>query len=349
MRVAVYYNNHDVRLEERQVPTLGPGDLLVKTEACGLCSGETAEHYQLRRGPRVQGHEPTGVVVATGPGQTKFKPGDRIFAHHHVPCMSCHQCNRGHFTLCEHWDDTHLDPGGFAEFFRVPSENARLDTYLLPDSVSFEEGTIIEPMACTLKGVRMTPIVPGDTVVVVGCGFMGLCFVQLARLTPASMIVAVDHNEWRLQKARALGADVTINPGKVNPVEALHDLNGGRGADAVFMAASRVKALELGFELCGRGATLHVNAPPPPSEEWKVPTQTLFFDEIKINSAYSASHLDTRAVLDLLSSKRVDAKSLLTHRFGLDRVGEAIELVLQAGESLKPVIVPSLTKPAVTG
>jgi L-iditol 2-dehydrogenase len=343
MKAAVYYNNEDVRLTETPIPALEAGDLLVRMEACGLCTGETAEEYQLPRGPRVQGHEPTGVVVDCGPGPNPFKVGDRIFVHHHVPCMSCHFCNRGHYTMCDHWPDTGLDPGGFAEYFRVPAENVRLDTLRLPDPVSFEAGTIIEPMGCTLRGLRQTPIHPGDTVAIVGSGFMGLCFVQLARLWPVGEIIALDLNDWRLQKARELGADETINPSSADGVEAVLERTHGRGADAVFVSAGSLRALELGMALCAKGATLHLNAPPPKGTPWKVNGYELFFHEIKMNSAYSATHLDTRAVLDLLAAGRVRAEPLITHRFGLDRIDEAIHLILDQGESIKSVVIPGLT------
>lgn len=343
MKVAVYYRNEDVRLEERPIPALGPGELLVKTEACGLCGGETMEWYLASRAPKVLGHEPAGVVVALGPGMTRFKEGDRVFAHHHVPCMSCHYCHRGLFTLCPHYRQTHLDPGGFAEFFRVPEENARLDTLILPDHVLFEEATIIEPMACTLKGVKQTEIRPGDTVAIVGLGFMGMCYLQLVRLAPAGKIVAVDLSEWRLAKARTLGATHSINPGKEAAVEGLRGLNEGRLADAVFITAPNLKAWELGLALCEGGARLHFGAPPAPGTVWNVDPNDLYFREIKTNSAYSATHVDTQAVLDLLAAKRVDALAMITHRFGLDRVAEAIRLHLAAGESLKSIILPALT------
>lgn len=344
MKVAMYYRNDDVRLQEHRIPELGPGDLLVKTEACGLCGGETLEWYLASRAPKVLGHEPTGVVMATGPGVTRFKEGDRVFAHHHVPCMSCHYCHRGLYTLCEHFHETHLDPGGFAEYFRAPAENAQFDTLILPENVSFEEGTIIEPMACTLRGVRQTRVRPGDTVAIVGLGFMGMCYLQLVALSPAGKVFALDFSDWRLEKALSLGATHTINPKHEDPVEKLRDLNEGRGADAVFVVAPTVKAWGSGLALCAKGARLHFGAPPPPEAVWKVNPQELYFREIQINAAYSANHVDTRAVLDLLAAKRVDADALITHRFGLDGVEEAIRLLLAADESLKSLIIPALTK-----
>jgi L-iditol 2-dehydrogenase len=342
MRAAVYYRNNDVRLEERPVPALQAGDLLVQMEACGLCAGETAEVYQLPRGPRVIGHEPTGTVVAVGEGVTRFRIGDRIFAHHHVPCMACHQCLRGRYTLCEHFHQTHLDPGGFAEYFRVPAEIVRLDTHRLPESLSFEEGTVIEPMACCYKGLRITPTNAGDTLAVVGAGFMGLCFVQLACLTPAAQIVSIDRNEWRLAHARAMGATKTLNPSQVDAVAEMRELTEGRGADAVFLTSPSRASLDLAVSLVAPGGTLHINAPPEDPGP-HLSGYDLFFRELHVNSAYSASHLDTRAVLDLLAAGRVRAAPLITHRFGLDGVGKGIELILSRGQSLKVVIRPSLT------
>jgi len=343
MKVAVYYRNDDVRVEERPIPDVGPGDILIRTEVCGLCGGETMEWYLAKRAPKVLGHEPAGVVVAAGTGVTRFKEGDRVFAHHHVPCMSCHYCHRGLFTLCEEFQRTHLDPGGFAEYFRVPADNVRFDTLRLPDSVSFEEATIIEPMACTLRGVRQTEIQPGDTVAIIGLGFMGLCYLQLLRLTLAGKIFALDLSPWRLEKAKTLGATHVIQPKGENAIESLRSQNEGRLADAVFVTAPNLAAWELGLSLCAGGAKLHLGAPPPPGTAWKVDPTDLYFREIKTNSAYSANHVDTQAVLDLLAAARVDARAMITHRFGLDRVSDAIRLHLAAGESIKSLIVPALT------
>jgi L-iditol 2-dehydrogenase len=342
MKVAVYYSNADVRVEERPVPEIGPGELLVKTEACGLCGGETLEWYLARRAPKILGHEPTGVVVRTGSGVRKFKPGDRVFAHHHVACMSCHSCKRGHFTLCERFGKSKLDPGGFAEYFRVPAENASLDTLLLPESVSFEAGTVIEPMACALKGIKVTGIQPGDTVAIVGSGFIGLCYLQLARLFSPGLILSLDFNDWRLEKASTLGAAYTINPLREAAAEKLRDLNSGRLADVVILTAPTIKAWEAAYQLVGKGGTLHNTAPPAPGETIQISPNELFFKEITLNASYSATHLETRAVLDLLAANRLNTGDLITHRFGLEGISQAIQLLLQAGESLKSLIFPGI-------
>lgn len=344
MKVAVYHKSDDIRVEEQPIPIIGPGEILVKTKACGLCGGETMDWYIEPRAPKVLGHEPTGVVVQTGPGVTNVKEGDRVFVHHHVACMSCHYCHRGAFTLCDHYRQTGIDPGGFVEYFRVPAEIVQLDTLVLPDNVSFEEGTIIEPMACAMKGIRQTDIHPGDTLAIVGVGFMGLCYLQLALLQQVGKTIALDLNDWRLGQAKSLGATNTINTKSGNVVEDLKRFNEGRGADVVIVTAPSVEAWDLGLALCEKGGTLHLGAPAPPDEVWSVKPTDLWFHEIKINSTYSATHMDTEAVLNLLASGRVDANSMITHRFGLDDVAEGIRLLRAAGESLKILIIPDLQK-----
>ena len=343
MRAAVYYTNRDVRVEERPVPQIGPGEVLVRTEACGLCGGETMEWYLAPRAPRILGHEPAGVIVEVGEGVTSFAMGDRVFVHHHVPCSQCRDCQRGAPTLCPSYSKTHIDPGGFADYFRVPAANVP-EMLPLPDHVSFEEACVIEPMSDCLYGLQALRVVSGDTIAIQGGGFMGLCFVQLARLYPFARIVALDLNDWRLGRALEMGATHVINPLREDAPEALRALNGGRLADAVVSTAPSGKAWQAALDLCGTGATLHVNAPPHPDERVEVDPNRLYFSGITINSAYSSTKAETNAVLQLIAAGRVDTKSLITHRFGLDGAADGIDLIVKAGESIKSVIVPSLTR-----
>ncbi len=341
MKVAVYYNNSTIQVEERPIPSIGDGELLIQTVACGLCGGETMEWYLAPRAPKVLGHEPVGVVVQVGNGVKKFKEGDRVFVHHHVACMSCHFCNRGYFSMCEHFAQTNISPGGFAEYFKVPAENAALDSYLLPDEVSFEEGTMIEPLACALRGLMSLQIHPGDTLAIVGVGFMGMGFVKLASLFPFSRIIALDLNDWRLGQAQKFGATHAINPMRDDPIESVRSITGGFLADAVVVTPPTIKAWEMAIKLCEKGAKFHYNAPPAPGEIAQLELNQLYFREIKMNSTYSASHVETRAVLDLMTTKRLDARPLVTHRFGLEGVGEAIQLLLKGDQSLKSLILPN--------
>jgi len=344
MKVAVYYHNRDVRLEDYPDPVIGPGELKVKIDSCGLCGGDTMEWYLVHKAPIILGHEPTGVVVEVGQGVTRFKPGDRVFVHHHVGCLSCHDCRRGYFTMCEHFTETHIYPGAFAEYVRVPAENVQHDAHRLPDEMSFEEGTLIEPMACAIKGIKRAGIQPGDTVAVVGAGFMGLGFVQLARVWGAGKIIAFDFNDWRLEKAKSLGADCGINSGRVDGVQALQEINAGRGADSVIVTPNGIEPIEFGLKAAGKGATVLFFAPPHPDETLTLhPTPDLFFREITLTTTYSCNHVDTAQALQFIASGRINAKAMITHRFGLDRVADGIALITQAGQSIKSVIKPALT------
>ncbi|MCE1252984.1 MAG: alcohol dehydrogenase catalytic domain-containing protein [Anaerolineae bacterium] len=343
MLCAVYYSNTDVRLEERPVPKIGYGEILVKTEACGLCGGETMEWYLAPRAPWVLGHEPSGVVAQVGEGVKKFKVGDRVFVHHHVSCMSCHFCNRGYYSMCEQYSKTKLDPGGFAEYFRVPAQNVQFDTQILPDNVTFEQGTLLEPMGCTLSGLKACNIRYGDTVAIVGLGFMGMSYLEQAVISPAAKIVGLDFSDWRLDKARELGATHTINPKKEDSIARLKEMNEGRLADVVIVTAPFVSAWDSGLKLCEKAATLHLGAPVDPNATWTIQANP-HFRETKIVSTYSSSQVESTEVLDLIAAGRLNVNPLITHRFGLDGVKEAIQLMLKANDSLKPMIIPSMTK-----
>ncbi len=343
MKVAVYYNNQDVRLEDRPVPQIGPGELLVKIEACGLCGGDTMEWYLVHKAPVILGHEPTGIVVEAGKGVEKFKAGDRVYIHHHVGCMACHYCLRGDFTMCEHFTQVNIEPNAFAEYVRVPAELVRLDTHLLPDNVSFEEGTLIEPLACVLKGIKVAGVQPGDTVAVIGAGLMGLGFIQFARMWGAAKIIAFDFSDWRLEKARKLGANHIINPKLEDGKARLFDLNEGRGADSVIVTPHELAPVKFGLSLAGKGATVHMFAPPPPDTELKLDLNDYFFRQLTLTTTYSTTHIETRQVLAFMANGRIATRELLTHRLGLDRVADGIRLLEQAGKSLKIAIIPALT------
>ena len=313
----------------------------MRTVACGLCSGEAMEWYHVRRAPKVMGHEPAGVVVQVGEGVTRFKEGDRVFVNHHVGQLQSPEALRGHFTRDPFYAATHLDPGAMCQFFRAPAANVERDTHLLPESVSFEEAAAIEPWACVVGGLKVAGIQAGDTVAVVGAGFMGQGFVHMAPLFGAATVVALDHSDWRLERARALGATHTINPRSEDAPARLRELNGGRLADAVVVTVPNVRALESAYALVGVGGTLHLNAPPPSSERWSLDPEHLYFNETTITAKYSADHHDTAQLLRWMAAGRVRPGLAITHRFPLEGAQEAMDLLLKADRSLKSVIYPN--------
>ncbi|MEW5957501.1 MAG: zinc-binding dehydrogenase [Chloroflexota bacterium] len=341
MQAAVYYNNSDIRLEERPIPQIGPGDILVKTVACGLCGGEAMEWYHAPRAPKVMGHEPAGIVVQAGQNVTRFKEGDRVFVNHHVGRIQSHLSLRGHFTRDPFYNKTKLHPGAMCEYFMAPAVNVETDTHLIPAHVSFAEATVLEPWGCVVGGLKVAGIQPGDAVAVVGSGFMGIGFVHMAPLFGAGKIIALDFSDWRLEKAVELGANVAINPQKEDAVEKMFDLTGGYGADTVIVTVPNTAAWELAYSLVGTGGTLHFAAPPPGNQSWTINPEKLYFSEVTFTSKYSADHHDTYQVLRWLESGRIQPRQAITHRFPLTGIHEAFDLLLKADRSLKSIIYPN--------
>ncbi|MFQ5712118.1 MAG: zinc-dependent dehydrogenase [Candidatus Geothermarchaeales archaeon] len=339
MKVAVYYSPTDVRYEEVPRPEVKPGEIVVDMRACGLCGSDLMEWYLKDRAPLVLGHEPSGIVSEVGDGVVDLQPGDRVFAHHHVACLSCHYCAHGDFTLCQQFSQTHLDPGGFAESFKVPAENVQRDVLKIPDDLSFEEATLIEPMACCIRAISKCDVQLGDAVAIIGAGPAGIIHAELAKILGAGIIIISDFIEYRLEAAKRFGVDVAINPSEEDVVERVREATNGRGADVVIVTAPSVEALSTGIDVCRRGGVLCLFAPTSPDKNLVVSPHKLFFFETSIIPSYSTSHFETRIALRLIRSKRVRARELITHRFKLDQVGDAIRLASKSGECLKIIVV----------
>lgn len=341
MKAAVYYNNSDIRIEEVPIPEIGPDDVLVKTIASGICGGELMEWYHAPRGPKVMGHEPAGIIVEKGANVKNFDIGDRIFVNHYVSCGTCRQCLRGRYTNCEHLKDSKLAPATTCQYFRVPGRNLNRDTIKIPNKISFAEATVCEPWGCVVGGLKVTEILPGDTVLVIGAGFMGIGFSHMAHLFGAGKVISSDFSDWRLNKALEMGSTHTINPAKENIEEKLRDINNGYLADVVIVTVPSVKVYAQGHSLVERGGFLHLGAPTMPEPKWEVDPQKQYFGEIKISSKYSADHFDTSQIMKWLESGRINAKAAITHRVELEDTFAAFRMMLDAGESLKPIVYPN--------
>lgn len=339
MRVATYYALDDIRIEEKPKPKIGSDEILVEMKACGVCGSDLMDWYLRSRAPLVLGHEPTGIIVEAGKNVKGFEVGNRVFAHHHVACLTCHYCARGDYTLCAKFTQTHLEPGGFAECFKVPAPNLQIDTLKLPKSLSYEEASLIEPVGCCIRAQKKCGIQKDDTVAIVGAGPSGIIHAMLAKLGGASKIIVSDTVEYRLKAAQRLGADVTVNPLKEKVAEKVKDVTEGRGADVVIVTAPNVKAIEESVSICRKGGTLCLFAPTKPEEQARLSPHRLFFNEIRIVPSYSTSHLETRTALQLISSGRIKAKELITHRFPLSQTAEAFKIAAHSKECLKVVVV----------
>jgi L-iditol 2-dehydrogenase len=341
MRVAMYYNNRDVRLEEMAVPGIGPGEMLVKIHASSICGSDTMEWYRLKHAPLVLGHEITGRVVETGEGVAGFKEGDRVVATHHVPCLTCHYCRSGHETVCDTLlGGTHFDPGGFCEYVRLPSVNVERGTWLLPEEVSYESGTFVEPLGCVLRGQRFADLRPGASVLVLGSGIAGLLHIKLALAKGAGLVIATDLSHERLAMARQFGAHHALSAAADIGGE-FRRLNNGRGADVVIVCATAEAVCQQAFQAIGRGGVILLFAPAPDGTVVPVAINELFWRrDVTITTSYAAGPEDCVEALELIRSKRVRVDDMITHRFGLAETGKGFQLVAEGGASLKVIIKP---------
>ncbi len=339
MRVAMYYNNRDVRLEEMPKPKIGAGEILVKAIASGVCGSDVMEWYRIQKAPRVLGHEMTGEIVEVGENVKPFQIGDRVFVTHHVPCNTCRYCLAGYHTVCETLHTTNFDPGGFAEFIRVPALNVDRGTYRLPDEMTYEEGTFIEPLACVVRAHRIARLQPGQTVLVSGSGIAGLLHIALARALGAGRIIATDISEYRLNAAKRFGAEIVIHAKDDVPAK-VRQANDNRLADQVMICTGAMSAMNQALQSVDRGGTVMFFAPTEPGVMLPVPVNDFWRNGITLLPSYGGAPLDLMQAIELIRAKRVPVAEMITHRLGLAETAVGFQLVAGAGESIKVIIEP---------
>jgi L-iditol 2-dehydrogenase len=345
MKVARLYSGTDIRVEEMERPEPGPGQALVRTRACGICTGDIMSWYLERRAPLVFGHEPAGDIVALGDGAADiigrdargFSVGERVFVHHHAPCGQCGHCRRGNFVHCATWRRTNLKPGGMAEFFVVPAENLATDTIRLPGSMSYAAGSLIEPAACCVKSLRRAALRAGDSVLVVGLGIMGMLHVLLAKKAGLT-VVGADLVDFRLAKALELGADAVIDVRKETLAEGMQRIAGGAKADAVICGPGSIEAMEASIEACAPGGRVVLFTTSKPADVLPVLPYRIYFDEISLVPSYSCGPDDTKAAFDAIVDGTIREADLVTHRFGIDHITDAFAAAARVTEALKTVI-----------
>jgi L-iditol 2-dehydrogenase len=338
-RAVVFHRPGDVRLERVPLPAPGPGDLVVRIRACGLCPGEAMDWYMARKAPLALGHEPVGEIIHAGSRVRGFAVGDRVFMHHHAPCLRCSRCRRGDFVHCATWRGTRLHPGGVSEFAVVPAEIVRGDTLALPPTLSDDAGTFVEPLATVVKSLRRGVLRPGDSVLVIGLGVMGLLHVMLARRRGAGTIIAADRVPVRLARAAEVGADAAVDVGDRPLPDAVRDLTDGDGANLVIVGPGTVEAIQSGFDSAAPGGTLILFTPADRDVAWPFPVHDAYFREVTITPSYSAGPDDTAEALHLLLDG-LPAEKLITHRLPLERAAEGYRLVREAKTALKVIVQP---------
>lgn len=341
MRVATYYNNNDIRIHDHPIPKIGSGELLIKTQAASICGSDVMEWYRVNKGPRILGHEVSGEIVEVGEGITKYKKGDRVCASHHVPCYECHYCKLGHHTLCDTLRKTNFDPGGFSELVRLPAINVRYGVYSLPNNVSFEEGALIEPLACTLRAQKKADIKKEQTMLVIGSGLSGLFHIMLARSYGVKKIITTDINEYRLKMAKEFGADNVFNASE-DLLRLIPEINERRLADVVIVCSGSKQATLQAIQLVERGGTVLLFALNSPDQIIPLSMNEIFWQKgVTMMSSYAASPEDHVEALKLIQTGKVQVKKMITHRLPFNKIQKGFDLVVKAQDSLKVIINPT--------
>jgi L-iditol 2-dehydrogenase len=339
MKAAIYYSPEDIRIEQVPVPEIGDDEILIQMKACGICGSDLMDWYLKTRAPLVLGHEPAGIVAKKGKKVEDFDIDERVFVHHHVACMTCHYCVNGDYTLCDTFHKTNIKPGGFAEYFKVPALNLKLDTLRIPKKLPFEEATFIEPVGCCIRALNKCRLKQGDSVAIIGAGSTGLIHTALSKIYGSTTTIVSDLFDHRLSCAKRFGADITINPKNDDLKKIVKTATNDIGVDIVVITAPSVEAYKAGMEICRKGGKLCIFAPTSPNKSMEVSPKNLFFSELQIIPSYSTSHLETRAALQLIDSGKLKVKELITQRFGLEETAQAFKMASNSEKSLKVIVL----------
>ena len=336
MKVAVYYRNDDIRIENSRKPRISGNEVLVKMKASGICGTDVMQWYRIQKAPRVLGHEMAGEIEAAGKSVKGFRRGDRVFVSHHVPCYKCAYCSQGNYTACESLHRGNYYPGGFSEFIRVPAENVRHGTFLLPARMSFDDATMIEPLGCVIAGQRRTGLKKGQTVLIIGSGVSGILHIQLAR-AKGLRVIATDVNEYRLLKAMEFGADCVFHAGAYS-VEDLKSMNNNRLADVVIVCAAAEKAVEDAVASIDRKGTILFFA--VPRTDIVLPSSRFWRDEMTVTFSYGASPHDIQEAIKMIQRRKINVSGMITHRIAFSDIKQGFRIASEAKESLKVIVVP---------
>jgi L-iditol 2-dehydrogenase len=311
--------------------------MLVKILSCGICGSDIVEWYRLPRAPLVQGHEIGAEVAEIGKKVTKYRPGDRVFVAPKVPCMKCGYCKSGHFPVCSNVKERL--PGGFSEYVLVPESLVENGTYLLPDHITYDQSTFIEPLACVVRAQRLAGVRRKQTVLVMGSGMSGLLHVKLAK-TRDCRVIATDINPKKLEFAEKMGAEVTLNAAENVPEQMLAGKIGA--ADAVILCTSAIPAVEQAWQCVDKGGVVVFFAVPHPDVKITIPLNNFWTRETKIVTSYYCGPPDIEAAINLLETETIKVDDMITRRLPLQDIAEGFRMVMAGKESLKVIIKPHL-------
>jgi len=329
----------EIEVKDVSIPKINSKEVLVKMIVCGVCGTDIEKIRGESATPLKLGHEVTGVIVDVGASVKKFKVGDRVFVHHHVPCYTCYYCRHGDYTMCDEFPKNNLDPCGMAEYFRVPEANVERGAVLkLPDRVEFDEAALIEPIGCCIRGLNKVKINVGDDALIVGAGPIGLIMISLLKIFGAGSIIVSETSSFRLSAAKNFDVDAAVNPINEDLKETVYKVTDGKGVDLAIIAVGNAKTIPQALDLLRKGGKLLLFGSPPIGDSLIYDANKIFLRELKIIPSYSTTEIETNMALKLLKLKKIDALKLISHRFKLDEAEKALKLAAESDKTLKVLI-----------
>lgn len=342
MMAAVLYGREDLRVQEVAVPQIAAGDVLVKVRAALTCGTDVkvfrrGYHARMIVPPALFGHELAGDVVSVGEAVTKFRPGDRIVAANSAPCGECHYCRKGNQNLCS---DLLFNNGAYAEFMRIPARIVERNTYLVPDHVTYQDAALIEPLACVMKGVEESGLKPGDDVVVIGLGPIGLMFVRLAKVRGAR-VIAVGRRKTQVDRAARMGADeLIISEGDTDVVEEVRQLTSGHGADVAIEAVGIPETWEQAVRMVRRGGMVNFFGGCPNDSRVTLETSLLHYSEITCKASFHHTPALIQRALESVSRGEIRASDFVNRVEPLVNLLEVMRYLMSHNGHMKTAIIP---------
>jgi L-iditol 2-dehydrogenase len=343
MKAAMYYGIGDVRYEETEVPEIGPGELLIKIGTALTCGTDVKTYKRghpilIKHTPALFGHEYAGTIDAVGAGVTDFEVGMRVVATNSAPCGECFFCKRDMPNLCGTLKDN-LVNGAFAEYIRVPEPVVKWNTHQIPDSLSFRDAALTEPLACVVHGIEESNIRLGDTVVVIGAGPIGQMQIMLAKKNGASTVIAADLAELRRSIAEKAGADIVIDPSKEDAVERVKEETSGMGADVVIEAVGLRQTWEQAIDMTRDAGTTVLFGGAASGTKFEIDTERFHYGQLTVKGVFHLKPKHVEQALKLIIAKDVDPDLLISHEMPLEKINQALEMMSQ-GQTMKVAILP---------
>ncbi len=340
MKAAFVKDSSKIVIDEVEKPRLGSGDILVKMESCGICGSDIEKVFGKYGQPSMRlGHEPAGIIFDVGLNVTEFKKGDRVFTHHHVPCYDCHYCRHGNETMCPKYYETNLNPCGLAEEYLVPEWNVAHGGVLkIPDSMSFDEAAMIEPLACCVRSWNKFSFQKNDSIAVFGVGPTGMMHVMLAKSNEFGRIFCLDVNDFRLEFAKKFDITDAINSSDSNRKQKILDQTNNHGVDIAIVATGNLDALKDAIEFVRKGGIVMIFGVPSKGATTDLDLSVLYSKEISLLTSYAASDADTKQALELIESSKIDVEKLITHRYQIIDTQKAFEHAHSGSDSMKIII-----------